>query len=275
MEKDTPSQDGFQASVWMRNLVLARVLIHRWLPAPLRIRCQCGGMLLLTKRKIIKIKKDIDLIEAKTMNFVSANTNLPVPQIHCAFVRNGMSYIVMERLDGELLGNCWRSMTEPDRLGVVQHMKDLMVELRSISPVEPGKVGNVEYGKLADFRLPMAPCGPFDTVMDFQRHMIWNLRVTGGDPDKETLFQASNEDWPTCFTHADLNGGNVLVKGDKVSGILDWEMAGWYPVYWEYVLASNPSPFVAWRAQAGNILEPLPRARQLEDLRQKVFPNPF
>ncbi len=48
------------------------------------------------------------------------------------------------------------------------------------------------------------------------------------------------------FTHADLHPGNILVQEHTVDGggsggkryritvIVDWETAGWYPAYWEY-----------------------------------------
>ena len=40
------------------------------------------------------------------------------------------------------------------------------------------------------------------------------------------------------FTHADLTLYNIMVSGlpgqRRVSGIVDWEQAGWYPEYWEY-----------------------------------------
>jgi thiamine kinase-like enzyme len=36
------------------------------------------------------------------------------------------------------------------------------------------------------------------------------------------------------FTHADLNLRNILVKDGRISAIVDWENAGWFPEYWEY-----------------------------------------
>jgi thiamine kinase-like enzyme len=53
------------------------------------------------------------------------------------------------------------------------------------------------------------------------------------------------EDHPSTFTHGDLLRQNVIVQelsgtnGQpdrqlKVTGIVDWEMADWYPQYWEY-----------------------------------------
>jgi thiamine kinase-like enzyme len=49
----------------------------------------------------------------------------------------------------------------------------------------------------------------------------------------------------TVFTHSDLQPKNVLVKEVKGGlyekefhvSLVDWESAGWYPVYWEYFAA--------------------------------------
>lgn len=39
----------------------------------------------------------------------------------------------------------------------------------------------------------------------------------------------------TVFTHADIAPRNIMIdEQNKVTGILDWEYAGWYPDYWEY-----------------------------------------
>ena len=35
------------------------------------------------------------------------------------------------------------------------------------------------------------------------------------------------------FTHEDLGMHNILVEGGKITAIIDWEYAGWYPEYWD------------------------------------------
>ncbi|KAI0717875.1 kinase-like domain-containing protein [Cerioporus squamosus] len=42
-----------------------------------------------------------------------------------------------------------------------------------------------------------------------------------------------------CFTHADLHGANILVKDNRLAGIIDWEHAGWYPEYWELTMTER------------------------------------
>ncbi|PFH46364.1 hypothetical protein AMATHDRAFT_155306 [Amanita thiersii Skay4041] len=44
------------------------------------------------------------------------------------------------------------------------------------------------------------------------------------------------------FTHADLNLRNILVKNGKISGIVDWTCAGWFPEYWELTKAIHVHP---------------------------------
>lgn len=41
------------------------------------------------------------------------------------------------------------------------------------------------------------------------------------------------------LTHGDLNTANIMVPDGHVSGIIDWEHAGYYPDWWEYVNADR------------------------------------
>lgn len=64
-------------------------------------------------------------------------------------------------------------------------------------------------------------------------------RVDSEWQDIEKMVAMQDAPWPPpVFTHADLNPFNILVCGDKVVGIIDWESAGWLPNYWEYTSAS-------------------------------------
>lgn len=31
------------------------------------------------------------------------------------------------------------------------------------------------------------------------------------------------------------------MEGETITGILDWEFAGWYPTYWEFISAMGPA----------------------------------
>ena len=51
----------------------------------------------------------------------------------------------------------------------------------------------------------------------------------------------------SVFTHADIAPRNVMVdEQNMVTGILDWESAGWYPDYWEYAQIMRPAFWGDW-----------------------------
>lgn len=47
---------------------------------------------------------------------------------------------------------------------------------------------------------------------------------------------------PIVFTHNDFLPPNIMISAGpnpKVTALLDWTQAGWYPAYWEYCKASR------------------------------------
>jgi hypothetical protein len=65
---------------------------------------------------------------------------------------------------------------------------------------------------------------------------------------------------------------NILVRGDVIVGIVDWETAGWYPSYWEYTTASQVSPMNwFWREEIDKFLDPMPEALEMENAPSEIF----
>ena len=65
---------------------------------------------------------------------------------------------------------------------------------------------------------------------------------------------------------------NIIVRGDKVVGIIDWETAGWWPEYWEYTSAWHVNPYDEfWREEVDKFLEPKVEELDMERVRRKFF----
>ncbi|KAK4236744.1 kinase-like domain-containing protein [Achaetomium macrosporum] len=165
----------------------------------------------------IKVKPfDDHLAEAHAMQLVGPQTSIPVPKVYCAFGYKGTSYIVMSRVQGKTAWLGWLQRTPRSKARVLEQLRRMLAELRSIPPPEGVKVGNVDGVPFYDCRLPSKLFwGPYETdlakLIEFYR-------------------RAPNE---LVLTHGDLSSLNVLVRDDEVVGIVDWEIAGCFPPYWE------------------------------------------
>lgn len=210
------------------------------------------------------------------MQYIAENTNIPVPKVYCAFERQGVTYIVMSRLSGSPLGHNWEQRPDQSKAKLLQQLKTYVQDMRSLKDPSHGAVQSVDGGKLFDVRLPGGAkgFGPFESVSDFHSFLRSGISSSSGHPAEVNDLIESHEKskYSTCFTHGDLNSMNILVKGDDVVGIIDWDTAGWYPEYWEYTTACNVNPFNGfWKAEVPKFLDEYPRAAHMEQIRQKYF----
>ncbi len=61
---------------------------------------------------------------------------------------------------------------------------------------------------------------------------------------RELLTSKLSTGHQIVMTHSDIRPQNILVqytapRSIKITGLIDWEMSGAYPEYWEYVKALN------------------------------------
>ncbi|KAI9038535.1 aminoglycoside phosphotransferase family protein [Aspergillus affinis] len=205
-------------STFNRHLTLSAIALLR------RIRPLKGTVLMLTDRLCVKYGRHTDLSEAATMRFISQNTSIPVPKILCAFTHGGCSYIVMERIKGDMIGIGWVNRSKESKTKLVTQLKNMVQEMRELRP------------------------------------------------PKEVGVSSHDRDWPIMFTHGDLSSLNILVRGDDIVSIIDWETAGWYPSYWEYTTACQVNPQNSfWINEIDNFLTLMPDELEMERTRQKYF----
>jgi len=211
--------------------------------------------------------------EAKTMVYIASHTSLPVPKVYCAFKKGKFTYIVMERIKGAQLNRCWRSAGAKGQEHLRAQLRAFLKELRSLPPPRPGQVGDVNYSKLYDDRIEPVGFGPFETARDFHKFLRNGITKPVEDPELDQLITDQDKEYSTCFTHGDLSSFNILVRDGQVVGIVDWEMSGWYPEYWEYTSAWHVNLYDEWwRPEIEKILDAYPAELEMEKNRRKLFP---
>lgn len=213
--------------------------------------------------------------KASTMRFISQNTSIPVPNVLCAFTHYDSTYIVMERIKGDIIGAGWVKRSEESKAQLLSQLKEMIQEMRELHPQEGMGVASVDGGSLFDCRLPGPSLrfGPFRSIRDFHRHLRSGVELEPGlDSEVQNLIKQQNRDWPLMFTHGDLSSLNILVREDKIIGIIDWETAGWYPSYWEYTRACQVNPQNSfWINEIDKFLSPMPEELSMGRTRQKYF----
>lgn len=260
----------------LRRLVILLVKVRNqkylrrlWRPSP--------GLLTIFNI-CIKIKPFDNLAEAHALQFVARHTSIPVPKVHCAFRDKGATYIVMSRIRGQVAWQGWQNRTEESKARILDQLHQMISELRSIHPPAGASVGNVDGGAFYDCRLPSKLLwGPYATVRDFHEALAGDANIHAEYEDLphdipelfEFYRQSTNQ---LLFTHGDLSSLNILLRGDKVVGIVDWETAGWFPPYWEYTCAKNVNPQnVFWADEVDRFLTPFPHELEMDKIRRRHF----
>ncbi|EKM50098.1 uncharacterized protein PHACADRAFT_264634 [Phanerochaete carnosa HHB-10118-sp] len=82
------------------------------------------------------------------------------------------------------------------------------------------------------------------SVAQFRDWLYSSIRPSISARYRRWLGSKFKDDHRVVLTHGDFHPRNIMVVDQpdgnvSVSGIIDWEMAGWYPEYWELYKALN------------------------------------
>ena len=144
----------------------------------------------------------------------------------------------MSTLPGLPLDKAWPLLSAKHQAKVTQQLKNYLEELRGLQQPDPGWIGSCSHGGAHDdnLRETVQPCGPWKSEKDFNDYLLHH--VVKYAPQHALRYAEPIQFYHhnIVFTHGDLNWDHILVDRDTgdVTGIVDWEMACWFPEYWEY-----------------------------------------
>lgn len=110
------------------------------------------GVLFISPHMVTKSTGFTRLAEAHAMGFVRRNTSIPVPKIYVACEYKGCVYIVMQRIKGTMTGFGWRLRSEASKQKILQRLKSMVEELRTLerpAGVDVANVDGVQYTTVA------------------------------------------------------------------------------------------------------------------------------
>jgi len=177
---------------------------------------------------------------------IQHSTTIPVPKIYREWVTTGkdgarVHHMTMQKIDGEPLYKVWAHLCPAGKQRIVNQLVDYLNQMRSITS---SSVRSVRGGPLYDehgfiFHEKNAAHGPFTDDFSLWLGLTSHLRQGGSRAMTialSALHPLMPRAFPAVFTHADLHQGNILVRHGSIAAIIDWETAGFFPRWTEYIL---------------------------------------
>jgi hypothetical protein len=234
---------------------------------------------------VVKYGELVLPLEADNMMFIYKQTSISIPQLYAVFrspVKPAVLYIVMQYIHGNTLMAEWPTMSEAQKSTVSKKLRSYFAQLRGLpSPGYYGSRGRCHmpssiFWSGESAYLNPAISGPFETEADLNNGLVLKSRSID-EHNKRRGYKADfyakslpvvlRGHSPT-FTHGDFQRKNIIVRRkeqNELAGheddyeviLIDWEMAGWYPDYWEYCAAACAFTFSDdWPDKVGDILDP-------------------
>ncbi|QKX61978.1 uncharacterized protein TRUGW13939_09134 [Talaromyces rugulosus] len=193
--------------------------------------------------------------EAQTLRFIAANTTIPVPKVHGIRWKDGQVVaIVMDYVPGRRFDEAWATLDTKQKLSIADELHSYINQLRNL---KGDYIGAVERGKAVIGQIASIEGGPFDSEQEFNDFILGDIVKAAPDILRHYAKFALTDDHEIVFTHSDFAPRNILVDEGRVTGIIDWEYAGWYPEHREYIQALKYlKPMPDWPEYLSRILPP-------------------
>ncbi|KAG5936863.1 hypothetical protein E4U60_002329 [Claviceps pazoutovae] len=219
---------------------------------------------------VIKYGWGVSLTEGENMLFVRQTQPLLAPEVFALFsVENAeggrVNYIIMENVVGDKLDQVWDRLGTPEKCRIAGALRLQIETLRQIPA--PGYFGCIGRRPFEENMFWTAPengsddakfNGPFDTESQLNDALVLSYRVCSGLDQRANYYHRVLplvlRENSIAFTHGDLQRKNIMLKPDGQPVLIGWKTAGWYPAYWEHVMA-----MLSWGGGEDDWHEYLPR----------------
>lgn len=191
-----------------------------------------GATITIGDSEVVKKGARVGFLEMSMMDYIRKNTTIPVPKILEFREDDDMVEIIMERVHGTTLREALNTLSTQNLLKICDQLHGYIRQMQSLK-------NNTINNQSTDIFYPK-PYNDMVDTKDFNDY--WFDRLSGIlHKDKvEFIRPLLRDDYDLVFCHGDLNVDNILVDDDlNICCILDWEYAGFFPVFWEYVRMHN------------------------------------
>ncbi|KAI0389994.1 kinase-like domain-containing protein [Xylariaceae sp. FL0594] len=131
--------------------------------------------------------------------------DIKVPRVYFAAKIDGRDVFVQERIPGVGLNVAWDYLSQLQKDSFKKEARRVLQKLRTVAPPDEMK----EKSYVVEDPDPVKHRG----IQELERDL---------------LFGKLNSDSDLAFMHNDLTQSNIIVDKDRIVGVVDWEMAGFF-----------------------------------------------
>jgi aminoglycoside phosphotransferase (APT) family kinase protein len=152
-------------------------------------------------------------------------------------------YMFMSYLEGVTLAELWPQLTPDLKTSVQSQLGEILQCLRKV-PLQSKYLGSGNPPHCRELRrhVRISP-ESISNEIEFNAFLTSTQRELN-PLYRELLTSKLGTGHQIVMTHSDIRPQNILVRYTaprtiKITGLIDWEVSGAYPEYWEYVKALN------------------------------------
>ncbi len=222
-------------------------LLAIWLKVPDNVRMytykilRAAGSLMYTSSNVMGVQRlpfgiylkygpefhrERHLGEFNALKLVRTRTLIPAPYPIDLILTPTESFMITSQIEGEKVGLCIQECTDEEVSTMAQDLRLYISQLRTLKRPADSEcaISNTVGGPCLDYRIDSEPVGPFVDEKAFNEFLMVGALPGLMHKDGHKIV----------YTHGDLNMRNILMKDGMITGIVDWENAGWFPEYWEF-----------------------------------------
>lgn len=173
--------------------------------------------------------------EAENLRYIQEKSTIPVPVVVDDWTERDRHFIITTRLPGTPLSEIWPNLLESEKDNYAKQTADYLRQLRALCSARIQGINEQPVYCACLFRVGYGiPHGPINSDEELWDEMAQGLRNVPQDL-QDHLRRRMPAAQPYTFTHGDLTAKNIIVQNGRVTGIIDWEGSGYFPVWWEFV----------------------------------------
>jgi len=199
----------------------------------------------ITSDIVVKTGERLDLNEMTTLEHIHrASKSFPSPRPLGSVLYNGVTYFFMTLVEGTSLQELWPSLRADQKIAARDQLSTILLDLRNL-PLPSTQIGGGIPTRCKDVRRSIrSSSGPVYNEDDFNDFLLSTIIPRVAQTYQDFIrTKCLHSRHRIVMTHGDLHPRNIMAALHdghvEIKGIVDWEAAGAYPEYWEYVKSLN------------------------------------